>query len=103
MADLLTLDDVRAVGVEPALAPKYYVSRQQGKPTRVPAGPSIADGVKESLPCANAYTLIERLVDELAVVFGLPTGMGIQDNTTAHRIYRNALKNGAGTLFEFFE
>jgi ornithine cyclodeaminase/alanine dehydrogenase len=30
------------------------------------------------------------------------TGMAIQDNTTASRIYRNALENGAGTFFEFF-
>jgi ornithine cyclodeaminase/alanine dehydrogenase len=30
------------------------------------------------------------------------TGMAIQDNTTAARIYRNALETGAGTFFEFF-
>ncbi len=30
------------------------------------------------------------------------TGMAIQDNTTASRIYRNALENGVGTFFEFF-
>lgn len=59
---------VRVVGVEPALASKYYVSRQQGGPTKVPAGPSIADGVRESLPGARAYGFIERWVDELAVV-----------------------------------
>jgi threonine dehydratase len=59
---------IRVVGVEPALAPKYYVSRKQGKPTKVPAGPSIADGVKEELTGANAYAFIERWVDELAVV-----------------------------------
>jgi ornithine cyclodeaminase/alanine dehydrogenase len=30
------------------------------------------------------------------------TGMAIQDNTTASRIYRNALETGVGTFFEFF-
>jgi len=30
------------------------------------------------------------------------TGMAIQDNTTASRIYRNALEHGVGTFFEFF-
>jgi alanine dehydrogenase len=30
------------------------------------------------------------------------TGMAIQDNTTASRIYRNALERGVGTFFEFF-
>jgi alanine dehydrogenase len=29
------------------------------------------------------------------------TGMAIQDNTTAHRIYRNAMATGTGTDFEF--
>ena len=54
--------------MEPAQAPKYHVSRQLGRPTRVPAGPSIADGVKEELTGATAYGLIERWVDDLAVV-----------------------------------
>jgi ornithine cyclodeaminase/alanine dehydrogenase len=31
------------------------------------------------------------------------TGMAIQDNTTATRIYRNALEGGVGTFFAFFE
>lgn len=56
------------MGVEPAAAPKYHVSREQGRPTRVQAGPSIADGVREEIPGANAYGFIERWVDELAVV-----------------------------------
>jgi ornithine cyclodeaminase/alanine dehydrogenase len=30
------------------------------------------------------------------------TGMAIQDNTTAGRIYRNAVANGIGTFFSFF-
>jgi alanine dehydrogenase len=31
------------------------------------------------------------------------TGMAIQDNTTAHLVYRNAVKGGVGTWFAFFE
>ncbi len=31
------------------------------------------------------------------------TGMAIQDNFTAHRIYRNAMENNVGTFFPFFE
>ncbi|MBB4574174.1 ornithine cyclodeaminase family protein [Rhizobium lentis] len=31
------------------------------------------------------------------------TGMAIQDNVTANRIYRNAIDRGAGTFFEFFK
>ena len=59
---------IRLVGVEPALAPKYCVSRKLGKPTKVPAGPSIADGVREELPGANAHGFIERWVDDLVLV-----------------------------------
>ena len=31
------------------------------------------------------------------------TGMAIQDNTTAHRIYQNAVRSHVGTSFEFFQ
>uniref|UniRef100_UPI000A105E15 ornithine cyclodeaminase family protein n=1 Tax=Ensifer aridi TaxID=1708715 RepID=UPI000A105E15 len=31
------------------------------------------------------------------------TGMAIQDNTTASKIYRNAIANNVGTFFQFFE
>ena len=40
--------------------------------------------------------------DEEVTIFD-STGMAIQDNTTAARIYRNALKSGVGTFFEFFQ
>jgi alanine dehydrogenase len=43
-----------------------------------------------------------RVNDEEITIFD-STGMAIQDNTTAARIYRNALENQAGTFFEFFE
>lgn len=38
--------------------------------------------------------------DEEITIFD-STGMAIQDNTTAEKIYRNALGNGVGTFFEF--
>ena len=40
--------------------------------------------------------------DEEITIFD-STGMAIQDNTTAYRIYQNAKENGIGTFFEFFE
>jgi ornithine cyclodeaminase/alanine dehydrogenase len=43
-----------------------------------------------------------RESDEEITIFD-STGMAIQDNTTAARIYRNALERGVGTFFEFFE
>lgn len=38
--------------------------------------------------------------DEEITIFD-STGMAIQDNTTAEKIYRNALENNVGTFFEF--
>ncbi len=43
-----------------------------------------------------------RESDEEITIFD-STGMAIQDNTTASRIYRNAVEQGAGTAFAFFE
>jgi alanine dehydrogenase len=40
--------------------------------------------------------------DEEVTIFD-STGMAIQDNTTATKIYRNALEKKVGTFFEFFE
>ena len=62
------LPHVRVIGVEPALAPKYHVSRQNGKPTHVPAGDSIADGVKAEMACDFAHSIFQKYVDEIAVV-----------------------------------
>ena len=43
-----------------------------------------------------------RESDEEITMFD-STGMAIQDNTTAARIYRNALEQRVGTFFSFFE
>ena len=40
--------------------------------------------------------------DEEITIFD-STGMAIQDNTTAGRIYQNAIEKNVGTVFEFFE
>jgi alanine dehydrogenase len=42
-----------------------------------------------------------RESDEEITLFD-STGMAIQDNTTAAKIYRNAVEQGVGTFFEFF-
>ena len=43
-----------------------------------------------------------RVNDEEITIFD-STGMAIQDNTTAGKIYRNAIERGVGTAFAFFE
>jgi ornithine cyclodeaminase/alanine dehydrogenase len=42
-----------------------------------------------------------RESDEEITIFD-STGMAIQDNTTAAKIFRNALENKVGAFFEFF-
>lgn len=59
---------VRVVGAEPAMTPKYFESRRNGRPTTVPMKPTIADGLKLGVPGTNPYPIIERYVDEIVPV-----------------------------------
>jgi len=59
---------VRVIGVEPQLAPKFHASRQQGRPVTVPAGPTIADGVKAEVAYPTAHAILGRYVDEIVLV-----------------------------------
>jgi len=43
-----------------------------------------------------------RSNDQEVTIFD-STGMAIQDNTTAAKVYRNAIERGVGTYFEFFQ
>ena len=43
-----------------------------------------------------------RESDDEITIFN-STGMAIQDNTTANKIYQNAIANNVGTFFQFFE
>ncbi len=58
---------IRVVGVEPAAAPKYHESRREGHPVVIPAGTTLADGIREEVTGKNAYPLVERYVDELVL------------------------------------
>ncbi len=62
------MPQVKVIGVEPSLAPKYHVSRANGKPIDVPAGNSIADGVKAEMACSFAHSIFEKNVDAIEVV-----------------------------------
>lgn len=63
-----TRPDVRVIGAEPALTPKYYHSRLNGQPTPLPLGNTIADGLRISVPARNPYPIIEKYVDEIVLV-----------------------------------
>lgn len=59
---------VRVIGAEPALTPKYFHSRLNKERTSLPLRNTIADGLRISVPGQNPYPIIERYVDEIALV-----------------------------------
>jgi len=63
-----TRPSVRVVGAEPALTPKYFHSRKNGKRTTLPLKNTIADGLRLSVPGQNPYPIIEKYVDEIVLV-----------------------------------
>jgi threonine dehydratase len=56
------------VGVEADPMPLYSTSRHAGTPTRIPAAPTVADGIAIAVPSEICYCLIEAHVDELVTV-----------------------------------
>ncbi len=63
-----TKPSVRVIGVEPALTPKYFQSRIDGKRTSMPLKNTIADGLRISVPGQDPYPIIEKYVDEIVLV-----------------------------------
>lgn len=59
---------VRVIGAEPAQIPRYYASRQAGKPTEVEMKPTVADGLMICVTGSNTYPIIEKYVDEVVPV-----------------------------------
>ena len=60
--------NVRVIGAEPALTPKYYHSRINKERTSLPLKDTIADGLRISVPGENPYPIIEKYVDEIVLV-----------------------------------
>lgn len=58
----------RVVGLEPALTPKYFLSRVNQERTSVPLKNTIADGLKITVPGHNTFPVIEKYVDEILLV-----------------------------------
>lgn len=60
--------NVRVIGAEPALTPKYYYSRINKERTSLPLKDTIADGLRISVPGQNPFPIIEKYVDEIVLV-----------------------------------
>lgn len=63
-----TNPNVRVIGAEPAMTPKYYTSRLKGEYTALPDAYTVADGLRLSVPGKNPYPIIEKYVDEIITV-----------------------------------
>ncbi len=60
--------DVRVIGVEPEGSCAAFLSRQAGRRVEIPAGLTVADGLRTVIPGALTYPVIEEAVDELVTV-----------------------------------
>jgi len=60
--------NIRIIGVEPAVIPRYSESRKFGKPVEVPMKNTIADGLMITKTGDNTYPIIEKYVDEIITV-----------------------------------
>ncbi len=59
---------VRVIGVEPEGSAAAFLSRQAGRRLAIPAGITIADGLRTVVPGELTFPIIERLVDDLVTV-----------------------------------
>jgi threonine dehydratase len=59
---------VRTIGVEPAGAPRYSVSRAAGKPMELDKVDTIADGTRTDHANPDNFEMIQARVDELCTV-----------------------------------
>ena len=60
--------EVRIVGVEAEAVAPYIASRMNGRPTEVPPGFTLADGIAVTRPSALCFEHIEAHVDDLVAV-----------------------------------
>jgi len=61
-------DKVKVIGVEPVNAPKYFKSRECGKPVEIEPKPSLADGVITKSVGELTYSIMSEVVDDVVLV-----------------------------------
>jgi len=59
---------IRIFGVEPALANDYWLSLRAGKPVRVDASATIADGLRTPQPGEITFPIVQHLVEDVLLV-----------------------------------
>ena len=58
----------KVYGAEPAVLPRYGVSMAAGRPTKVPAGKSVADALVSNMPGALCFPVVAEHTDGFAAV-----------------------------------
>jgi threonine dehydratase len=60
--------DIKIYGCEPEQFQRYTVSLKAGKPTEIPMGNSIADGIQTMKPGEKTFPIVQKLVDKVFAV-----------------------------------
>ena len=60
--------EIRVFGVEPELANDWYLSLERGEPVEIGPPPTIADGLRTSVPGKITFPIVRSLVDSVLLV-----------------------------------
>jgi threonine dehydratase len=60
--------EIRVFGVEPAVANDWYLSLKQGERVGIPSPPTIADGLRTTIPGKITFPIVRSLVEEVILV-----------------------------------
>jgi threonine dehydratase len=60
--------EIRVFGVEPAVANDWYLSLERGEPTGIAPPPTIADGLRTTIPGKITFPIVRSMVDSVILV-----------------------------------
>ena len=60
--------EIRVFGVEPEVANDWYLSLQRGEPTRISSPPTIADGLRTTIPGKITFPIVRSMAEGVILV-----------------------------------
>ncbi len=60
--------EIRVFGVEPEVANDWYLSLQRGEPVGIPSPPTIADGLRTTIPGKITFPIVRSMVESVILV-----------------------------------
>lgn len=60
--------EIRVFGIEPTVANDWYLSLQRGEPTGIPSPPTIADGLRTTIPGKITFPIVRAMVESVILV-----------------------------------